>query len=418
MISEALLNAQEQLKRACDLLDLEEDIYVILKEPQRFIEVSIPIKMDDGRTRIYKGFRSQHNDSVGPFKGGIRFHKDVTVDEIKALSIWMTLKCSIVGVPYGGAKGGIAVDTKELSKQELEKLSMGYIRSLYKYLGSRIDIPAPDVGTNSEIMGWMLDEYNKIRGFQDPGFITGKPIELGGSLGRADATGLGVVEVAKKFLEKHNKDFNKSTAALQGFGNVGSFTGKYLYKNGIKTLAVAGHNKGEEFAIYSENGIDIPKLIQFKKKNNNIKEFGGVEIITIEEFWKLDVDLLIPAALENVIDENNANLINATAILEAANGPITREGEKILKERGVFVVPDVLANAGGVTVSYFEWVQNNYGYYWSEEEVNKKEAFVMQKAFDKVWEVMHEYDGVSMREAAYMYSIKNISSCMKLKGII
>lgn len=416
MTSEVLLNAQEQVKIACEKLGLEESVYEILKEPQRVLEVSIPVKMDDGSTKVFKAFRSQHNDAVGPYKGGIRFHQNVTRDEVKALSIWMTFKCGIVGIPYGGGKGGVVVDPSELSKGELERLSRGYIDKIYKYLGNSIDIPAPDVNTNGQIMAWMADEYNKVTGHQEIGVITGKPIEFGGSLGRSAATGLGVVETAKKYLEKIGRKPEESTASIQGFGNVGSFTGKYLYENKIKTVAVAGHLKDEEFAVYNKDGIDIPKLMKFREKNKNLKEFEGVEVISIEDFWKLDVDLLIPAALENAIDEKNAAIINAKAVLEAANGPITREGDKVLKKRNIFVSPDVLTNAGGVTVSYFEWVQNNYGYYWTEEEVNEREAQAMQKAFDNIWSLMEEYDGVSMREAAYMYSIKKVSEVMKLRG--
>lgn len=416
MTSEVLLNAQEQVKKACKHLGLSNEIYEILKEPERLIEVSIPVKMDDGSTKVFKGYRSQHCDVMGPYKGGIRFHENVNRDEVVALSIWMTFKAGIVGVPYGGGKGGIIVDPKTLSRNEQERLSRGYISRLYKYLGQDIDIPAPDVGTNGQIMSWMLDEYETIKGEHEPGMITGKPIELGGSLGRSAATGFGVVEIAKNYLDKIGQKPNESTATLQGFGNVGSYTGKYLYESGIKTLAVAGHDNGKEFAIFSNDGINIPELIKFREANKNMKEFPGVEVISIEDFWKLEVDLLIPAALENVINKDNATKIGAKAIIEAANGPVTREGDKILKERGIFICPDVLANSGGVVVSYFEWVQNRLGYYWSQEEVEEKQAILMRQAFDNVWVLKNDLKNLDMREAAYTYSLKRISENLKLRS--
>lgn len=415
MTLEILLNAQTQIKKACEFLNLSNEIYELLREPENIFEISIPIKMDNGAIKVFKGYRVQHCGVMGPFKGGVRFHESVSRDEIIALSIWMTFKSSIIGIPFGGSKGGVMVNPNVLSENEKEKLSRRYISKLYKNLGQDIDIPAPDVGTNEKIMAWMLDEYEKIKGNHEPGMITGKPIELGGSLGRSAATGLGVVEISKKYLEKIGKKPEEATAALQGFGNVGSFTCKYLYEAGIKTVAVAGHDKEEEFAIYAKEGIDIPKLMEFKKTNNNLKDFEGVEVISIEDFWKLDVDLLIPAALENVIDENNAPIIGAKAVMEAANGPVTREGDRILKERGVFVCPDVLTNAGGVTVSYFEWVQNRAGYYWTEEEVNEKEAKIMRNAFDNVWNLKNKLKNLDMRDAAYVYSLMKISKSIKLK---
>lgn len=415
-MSEVLKNAQRQIRIAVDKLGLSEDVYELLKEPQRVLEVSIPVKMDDGSIKVFKGYRSQHNDAVGPYKGGIRLHPNVDLDEVKALSIWMTFKCGIVGIPYGGGKGGITADPSELSKGELERLARGYIQKLHKYLGDRIDIPAPDVNTNAQVMAWMVDEFEKISGHQEPGVITGKPIPLGGSLGRTEATGLGVVEVAKSYLNKIGLPAHDATAAVQGFGNVGSYTCKLLVENGIKVLAVGGHEKGKQFAIYNENGIDIPALMEFRKNNKNLREFEGVEVIDMDKFWSLSVDLLIPAALENAIDENVARLVNAKAVLEAANGPTTIEGDKVLKERGVFLTPDVLTNAGGVTVSYFEWVQNLYGYKWSGEQVLEEAAKAMQTAFNNIWNLYEEQGDVSMREAAYMYSIKLVSDAMKLRG--
>lgn len=415
MKNDVLLNAQLQVKQACEKLGLEDHIYSLLKEPQRVLEVSIPVKMDDGTYEVFKGYRSQHNNAMGPYKGGIRFHPNVDMHEVKALSIWMTFKGGVMGVPYGGGKGGITVDPKTLSQGELERLSRGYIDLTYKYLGEKMDIPAPDVGTNGQVMAWMTDEYIKLTGDYTLGVITGKPVEWGGSLGRTDATGYGVAVIAREILNKKGIDAKSATAALQGFGNVGTFSGKYLQEQGIKVLSVAGHEKGIEFAIYNENGIDMESLIEFKETNNNLKEFDGVEVISIEEFWSLNVDLMIPAALENVIDENIAKLIEAKIVCEAANGPITPEGDKILKERGIYVTPDILTNAGGVTVSYFEWVQNRYGYAWEFEEVLLKEEKAMTDAFNNVWKVAEEYN-VTMREAAYMFSIKKVYETMKLRG--
>ncbi|NLD16839.1 MAG: Glu/Leu/Phe/Val dehydrogenase, partial [Tissierellia bacterium] len=290
-MSEVLKNAQTQIRIAVDKLGLSEDVYELLKEPQRVFEVSIPVKMDDGSIKIFKGYRSQHNDAVGPYKGGIRLHPNVDLDEVKALSIWMTFKCGIVGIPYGGGKGGITVDPSELSQGELERLSRGYIQKIHKYLGDRIDIPAPDVGSNAQVMSWMVDEFEKIKGHQEPGVITGKPIPLGGSLGRTEATGLGVVEIAKSYLKKINKDPNEATAAVQGFGNVGSFTCRFLEIAKIKVVSIAGHHKGEQFAIYKEDGIDIQALMEFRKTNKNLKEFEGIEVIDMDKFWGLNVDL-------------------------------------------------------------------------------------------------------------------------------
>ena len=415
MKNDVLLNAQLQVKQACEKLGLEDHIYSLLKEPQRVLEVSIPVKMDDGTYEVFKGYRSQHNNAMGPYKGGIRFHPNVDMHEVKALSIWMTFKGGVMGVPYGGGKGGITVDPKTLSQGELERLSRGYIDLTYKYLGEKMDIPAPDVGTNGQVMAWMTDEYIKLTGDYTLGVITGKPVEWGGSLGRTDATGYGVAVIAREILNKKGIDAKSATAALQGFGNVGTFSGEYLQEQGIKVLAVAGHEKGIEFAIYNENGIDMESLIEFKETNNNLKEFDGIEVISIEEFWSLNVDLMIPAALENVIDENVAKLIEAKIVCEAANGPITPEGDKILKERGIYVTPDILTNAGGVTVSYFEWVQNRYGYAWEFEEVLLKEEKAMTDAFNNVWKVAEEYN-VTMREAAYMFSIKKVYETMKLRG--
>lgn len=410
------VNAQKQVKEACDKLGVEKEVYELLKEPLRVIEVSIPVKMDDGTVKVFKGYRSQHNDAVGPTKGGVRFHPNVTRDEVMALSIWMTFKCAVTGIPYGGGKGGIVVDPKILSKGELERLSRGYIDGIYKLIGEKVDIPAPDVNTNGQIMAWMVDEYNKLVGHSAIGTLTGKPLELGGSKGRNEATGFGVATIARESSKKLNIDINKSTIAVQGFGNVGRYTVKNCEKLGAKVVAVAEWCKEVgTYAIYNEDGLNFDDMLAYMEQFGNLLNFPNSKQIPIEEFWSLNVDILIPAALENSITSNNVELINAKLIVEAANGPITPDADHVLYNKGVTVIPDILSNAGGVTVSYFEWVQNLYGYYWNESEVEKKEEEAMVNAFLDIWKLKEEYN-VSMRNAAYMHSIKKVATAMKLRG--
>lgn len=404
-------NAQKQVRIACEKLNMEPAVYEILKQPLKVLEVSIPVKMDDGSIKVFTGYRSQHNDAVGPTKGGIRFHQNVNMDEVKALSIWMTFKCAVTGIPYGGAKGGIIVDPKELSEGELERLSRGYIDAIYKLIGEKVDVPAPDVNTNGKIMAWMVDEYNKLMGYSAIGVITGKPLEFGGSKGRTAATGFGVAVTVREACKKLGMDLKKATVAIQGFGNVGSFTAANVQKLGGKIIAVAEWNG----VIYNENGIDAYKLAEYMKANKSILGFPGTKGISTDEFWSLPVDVLIPAALENVITLNNADKIQAKIVAEAANGPTTPEADEVLKNKGILLTPDILTNAGGVTVSYFEWVQNLYGYYWSEEEVESKEEEAMVKAFEPIWQIKEQYN-VTMRQAAYMYSIKKVAASMKVRG--
>ena len=407
-----LIAAQQRVKVACDKLGLGTDVYEILKNPQRIIEVSIPVKMDDGSMRVFTGFRAQHNTAIGPSKGGVRFHPNVTRDEVAALSIWMTFKCSVTGIPYGGGKGGIIVDPKQLSAGELERLCRGYVDAIYPVLGEKRDVPAPDVNTNGQIMAWMVDEYIKLSGEASFGTFTGKPVELAGSKGRNAATGLGISIIMGEALKKQGKELRGARVAIQGFGNVGSFTAKCAYDKGAKIVAIAEWNT----TLYNENGLDIDALMKFKADNKgNIKGFPGASEISIEQFWGLDVDVLSPCAMENTINKDSAPLIKTRLVVEGANGPTTLDGEEILLKNGVTVVPDILANAGGVTVSYFEWVQNRYGYYWEEAEVNQKEEIAMKSAFDAIYKIKEEYN-VSMREAAYMHSIKRIAAAMKLRG--
>lgn len=407
-----LIGAQQRVKVACEKLGLGADVYEILKYPQRMLEVSVPVKMDDGSVRVFTGWRAQHNTAVGPSKGGVRFHPNVTRDEVAALSIWMTFKCSVTGIPYGGGKGGIIVNPKELSAGELERLCRGYVDAIYPILGEKKDVPAPDVNTNAQIMAWMTDEYIKLSGESSFGTFTGKPVELAGSLGRTKATGLGISIIMNEALKKQGKSLDGARVAIQGFGNVGSFTAKCAHDMGARVVAIAEWNT----TLYNENGIDIEKLMQFKADNaGSIKGFPDASEISIEEFWGLDVDVLSPCAMENTINSETAPLIKTSLVVEGANGPTTLDGDKILQDKGITVVPDILANAGGVTVSYFEWVQNRYGYYWGESEVEQKEETAMKTAFDAIYKIKKEYN-VSMREATYMYSVKRVATAMKLRG--
>ncbi len=406
-----LIAAQTQVKKACDKLGIKNEVYEMLKNPMRILEVSIPVKMDDGTIKTFQGFRSQHNNAIGPTKGGIRFHPEVTRDEVAALSIWMTFKCSVTGIPYGGGKGGIIVDPKTLSTGELERLSRGYVRAIYPILGEKNDIPAPDVNTNGQIMAWMIDEYIKLSGNTSFGTFTGKPIELGGSLGRTKATGLGVSITLKEALKTQGKNIQNAKIAVQGFGNVGSWTAKCSSDFGATIVAIAEWNG----VLFNENGIDIDALMKYQAENKTVIGFPGAKTISLSEFWELDVDAILPCALENSITAEIAENLKTKLIVEGANGPLTVDADKICDSRGIMVIPDILANAGGVTVSYFEWVQNNYGHYWSESEVEAKETDAMESAFNAIYAVATEY-GVSMKEAAYLHSIKKITAAMELRG--
>lgn len=410
-----LISAQANLKKSCDALGADPAVYELLKEPQRIIEITIPVKMDDGTLKTFKGYRSAHNDAVGPFKGGIRFHPNVNADEVKALSIWMSIKCQVTGIPYGGGKGGITVDPSELSPRELEQLSRGWVRGMFNYLGEKVDIPAPDVNTNGQIMAWMQDEYNKLAGKQTVGVFTGKPLTYLGSKGRNEATGFGVAVIMREAFKALGKDIKGAKIAVQGFGNVGKFTVKNAIALGGKVVAVAEWTKEKgAFALYKEEGFTYEEL----ERNCETRTFCSVEgakELTMDEFWALDVDAIAPCALENAIQEHEAHLIKAPIICEGANGPITQEADAILYKKGILVTPDVLTNAGGVTVSYFEWVQNLYGYYWSEEEVVAKEEEAMVRAFEPIWALKQEKN-VSFRDATYMKSIKTIAEAMKVRG--
>lgn len=411
--------AQQQIKKACEKLKLEPAVYEILKDPQRFIEISIPVKMDDGSLKVFKGYRSAHNHALGPSKGGVRFHQNVNAEEVKALSTWMSLKAGLLAIPYGGGKGGITVDPKKLSERELESLSRGYIRGLYKYLGERIDIPAPDVNTNGTIMSYFTDEYIKLNGDkEDLGTFTGKPLILGGSLGRSEATGYGVVITTKYVAKKMGLDLKNAQIGLQGFGNVGSYTLKYLIEEGAKVKYLSIRDESEEFgrsALYSEDGFDYESLQKYREENKTLAGYPDAEKISDETFWSTKFDILIPAALENIITEEIAKNLDVKLIAEGANGPTTPEADKILKEKNVEVIADILANSGGVLVSYYEWIQNQYGNYWSKDEVQEKQVKDMKKALDGIYQIKEEYK-TDLREASYMFAIKRIAQAMKLRG--
>ncbi|MCL5677152.1 MAG: Glu/Leu/Phe/Val dehydrogenase [Firmicutes bacterium] len=406
-------SAQHQLKRAVDLLNLDPSVYEILKEPTRVLCVSIPVRMDDGRIKNFTGYRAQHTDVIGPAKGGVRFHPDVTLDEVKALSIWMTIKCSVLGLPYGGGKGGVVCDPREMSDRELQQLSRAYIQAIAQFIGPERDIPAPDVNTNPRVMGWMMDEYSRIKGYNIPGLITGKPMVLGGSAGRGAATGRGAIITIREAANRIGLELKGATAAVQGFGNVGSNTAALLHEMGVKVVAINDVMGG----AYNATGIHIPEALEYSRAHKTVAGMPGTNQLSTQDLLTLNVDILVPAALENQINLSNASQIKAKIVCEAANGPTTPEASKVMEEKGVFVVPDILANAGGVTVSYFEWVQNMMHYYWSEEEVNEKLERMMVSAFEHVY-AMKESRGVGMRDAAYMVAIDRVAEAMLARGWI
>lgn len=405
-------NALAQLNKAAGLMKLDSDAKAVLSAPKRLLTVSIPVKMDSGEVRVFTGYRSQYNDALGPFKGGIRYHWNVSEDEVKALSLWMTMKCAVVGLPLGGGKGGIIVNPKELSEGELERLSRGYIRAIYKYVGPIQDVPAPDVYTNGQIMSWMLDEYEKIVGEKAPGMITGKPLALGGSRGRDKATAQGGVFVLLEAVQKMGWKISETTVAIQGFGNAGAHMAELLSAEGFKIVATSDSKGG----IKSEQTLDVAALDAHKAKTGSVIGFAGTEQITNEELLELPVDILVPAALENQITQDNASRVKAKMIVELANGPTTPEADAVLFKNGVVVVPDILANAGGVTVSYFEQVQNAANYYWTDEEVAAKLATIMIQAFGEVWEVKEKYQ-TDMRTAAFVSALGRVSAAMQLRSL-
>ena len=404
--------AKIPLNQAIEAMQLDPGAAAIIAVPERTLEVSIPLKMDDGSTKVFTGYRSQHSTVLGPAKGGVRYHQNVSLDEVKTLAFWMTCKCAVAGLPYGGGKGGIIVDPNTLSKRELEALTRAYIDRIAMIIGEKKDIPAPDMNTNAQIMGWMMDEYSKITGQFEPGFITGKAICVGGSLGRTAATGRGVVTAALEALKLKGIAPQDATAAVQGFGNVGSWTAKLFNEEGVKVVAVSDV-KG---AIYNADGLDCNDVEKFAQANGSVVGYPGAQVITNAELLALEVTVLAPCAMELQITKDNAANVKAQIVAEGANGPTTPEADEILSAKGVFVVPDILANGGGVTVSYFEWVQNLYRYFWSEEEVVEKQIVMMRNAFKNVYAAAEKY-GVNMRVAAYIVALSSLDEAMKVRGM-
>lgn len=404
--------AQAQLDEAADILNLEPSIHTILREPMRELHISIPVRMDNGEVKVFKGFRVQYNDARGPFKGGIRFHPDETIDTIRALAAWMTWKAAVVNIPFGGGKGGVICNPKEMSKGELERLSRGYIDAIWQFIGPGIDIPAPDVYTNPQIMVWMMDEYSKLKGYYSPDVITGKPVAIGGSLGRVDATSRGGMYTIMEAAKHLNIDLSTATVAIQGYGNVGLNIGILMNDIlGSKIVAVSDSKGG----IYNKQGLDPHKVQQHKVETGSVINFPQAENISNDELLELKVVVLCPAALENVIVARNASKIRAKLVAALANGPVTPEADEVLYNNGAFVIPDFLCNAGGVTVSYFEWVQSIDKYYWDEDEVYHRLERNMTKAFRDVLSESIKRK-VSMRIAAYLVAIGRVAEAMRLRG--
>ena len=403
---------QERIDTVCGHMEVSEACRTILRECKREFTVHFPVKMDDGSIRLFTGYRVQHNDIRGPFKGGIRFHPDVNLDEVRALAAWMTMKAAVVNIPYGGAKGAVVCNPKKLSQDELERMTRRYTCEISVLIGPEKDIPAPDVGTNPQIMAWIMDTYSMNRGNSVLGVVTGKPIEIGGSPGRLEATGRGCVINALLAAKHLGIKVEGGTAVVQGFGNVGGIAARMLVENGVRLIAVSDSQGG----VYNQNGLDMNKLRSHKQESGSVVGLRGSERIYQNELLGLKCDILVPAALENAICVDNADIVKASMIVEGANGPTTPEADIILNDNGKFVIPDILANAGGVVVSYFEWVQGLQSFFWSEHQVNQQLETVMNNAFHEVLEISLR-EKISMREAAYMLAVKRIDSAIILRGI-
>jgi len=397
---------------ASETLGLSDEIYNVLKSPVKQVVVTLPVTMDDGTIKVFEGYRVIHSNILGPSKGGIRFDPAVNIDEVKALAAWMTWKCAVVDIPYGGAKGGITCNPREMSKGEIERLMRAYTNAMLEVFGPDKDIPAPDMGTGPQEMAWLMDEYSRANGMTINAVVTGKPIVLGGSLGRAEATGRGVMVSAMVAMEKMKINPYNSTCAIQGFGNVGSYAATLMAERGVKIVAISDISG----AYYNENGLDAREAQVYRDANNGVLEgFPGAEQIPHEELLTLDVDVLIPAAKEDVITKKNADDIKAKLIVEGANGPTSYKADNIINNKGIMVVPDILANAGGVTVSYFEWVQNRLGFKWTRDRVNRRSDRIIKTAFENVYKTSQEFD-VTMRIAAYMVAIDKVAQTYKFRG--
>jgi glutamate dehydrogenase/leucine dehydrogenase len=409
-------NPFEEMKKMVDkagkTLSLDAGMIEVLKSPKRELHVHFPVKMDDGTTKVFTGYRVQHNEARGPYKGGIRYHPQVDIDEVRALSSWMTWKTATVDIPYGGAKGGIICDPKKMSVGEIERMTRRYASEISIIIGPEKDIPAPDVNTGGREMAWIMDTFSMQKGYPVPGVVTGKPRELGGSLGRPEATSRGLVFCVREAAKKTGLNLKGATVAIQGYGNVGAFAHKLIERDyGCKVIAVSDSQGG----IVNEKGLKYDEVWAHKQKTGQVKGFAGSKPVSNEEILNLKVDVLLPCALENVITKDNAGKINAKISGEGANGPTTFEADAILWKNGVLVLPDILANSGGVTVSYFEWVQNNYNYYWTEDEVNKRLDAKITAAFHEVWN-MHEKQKCNMRDAAYLVAVKRVADATRLRG--
>ncbi|MEW5783912.1 MAG: Glu/Leu/Phe/Val dehydrogenase [Bacillota bacterium] len=412
-IDNTLTATRNLIKESVERLELSPIVYEYLKVPMRFVEVAIPVEMDDGSTKVFTGYRSQHNNVLGPYKGGIRFHPGANPDEVKALSMWMTLKCALVGVPFGGGKGAVVCDPRQLSLKEKERVSRGYVRAMGNVLGPETDIPAPDVYTDAQVMAWMADEHSIIMQKPSFGVVTGKPIPVGGCVGREEATSRGCVFAAREAARAVNIPLKACRIAIQGAGNVGGHAALLLHEEGCKIVGITDSRGG----LYNPDGLDAKTVMAYKKANGSLEGYPGAEPISNQQLLTLDCDVLIPAALENQITCDNAAAVKAKIVVEGANGPTTPDGDRILKERNILLVPDILANSGGVTVSYFEWVQNNYGFRWDAVTVNKRLEDKMVEAFRMVYSFTQKNcSGVDMRTGAYMYAIQRVAEAMHYRG--
>jgi glutamate dehydrogenase (NAD(P)+) len=404
--------AQQQFDIAADRLKMEPGLRQVLREPRRELTVHFPVKMDDGSVQVYTGYRVQHNLGRGPAKGGIRFHQDVSLDEVKALAMWMTWKCAVVGIPFGGGKGGVIVDPKKLTRKELEALSRRFFTEIEVLVGPEKDIPAPDVNTNAQVMAWFMDTYSMHQGYTVPGVVTGKPVSLGGSEGRNEATARGAVFTIVEAASHLHLHLDDATVVVQGFGNAGSIAAQLMAEQGSTILAVSDSTAG----IYNSNGLDVNRVIAWKSEHGTVGGFPGAEAVTNEQLLEIPCDVLIPAALENQITAANADRIKAKIIAEAANGPTTPEADDILYRNGIFLIPDILCNAGGVTVSYFEWVQDLNRDHWSEKEVNEKLREIMVRSFHETLDIALR-EQVNMRLAAYLLAVDRVSAATALRGL-
>jgi glutamate dehydrogenase (NAD(P)+) len=404
--------AREQLRRVATTFEIDSNLVSVLGNCKKAVEVSVPVGMDDGTTRVFQGYRVTHNIARGPSKGGIRYHPDVTVDEVKALAMWMTWKCALMGIPFGGAKGGVIVDPKALSRAELERMTRRYTTEIINEIGPEKDIPAPDVGTDGSVMAWIFDTYSMNKGHSVLGVVTGKPLTIGGSLGREEATARGSLYCIRDAVAKRDGRLDSMRVAVQGFGNVGSYLAKFLHQEGAKVVAISD----SRVALHNPNGIDIAAAFAHKREHGALSGLRDADVISDQDLLTLDVDILAPCALEQVITGDNADQVKASIICEGANGPVTPTADAILEDKGVLILPDVLANAGGVVVSYFEWVQGLQEYFWKETEVNAKLNDIMSRAFEETWETA-EQRGMPMRVAAYGLAVQRVAEATITRGI-